>query len=130
MKSRMHHIHVVSENPAVSAAFYQEFFGAAIFTPEMEYMGSLYVSVQLGEAEIRIRGVRPNDPAKTSPPGRGLHHFGIQVDNLDEVCGKLERAGVQFTKKPGPGVLGSRTAFIKDPDGALIELVEEPAESD
>jgi len=58
--------------------------------------------------------------------GRGLHHFGIQVDGLDAFAEKLEKAGVEFTKKPGPGVLGSKTSFIKAPDNVLIELVEEP----
>jgi len=48
------------------------------------------------------------------------------VEGLDEVSERLEKAGVVFTKKPGDGVLGSRTAFIIAPDNVVIELVEEP----
>ena len=51
---------------------------------------------------------------------------GIQVEGIDEVAERLEKAGVVFTKKPGDGVLGSKTAFIIAPDNVVIELVEEP----
>lgn len=126
MDCRTHHIHVVAKDPKAAAAFYQEHFGAVLFTPEMEYAGSAYISVALGEVEIRIRGLRPNENVEVVEVGRGLHHFGIQVGDLDGFAARLEREGVEFTKKPGPGVLGSKTAFIRAPDGVVIELVEEP----
>jgi catechol 2,3-dioxygenase-like lactoylglutathione lyase family enzyme len=126
MATRVHHIHVVAKDPQAASAFYQKHFGAALFTPEMEYVGSPYISVALGDVEIRIRGLRPNENIDTVEVGRGLHHFGLQVDDLEGFAAQLERGGVEFTKKPGPGVLGSKTAFIKAPDGVVIELVEEP----
>ena len=127
MISHVHHIHVVAKDPQAASAFYQKHFGAALFTPEMEYLGSPYISIALGDVEIRIRGLRPNEDVNIVEVGRGLHHFGIQVDDLAGFAARLERDGVEFTKKPGPGVLGSKTAFIKAPDGVVIELVEEPA---
>jgi catechol 2,3-dioxygenase-like lactoylglutathione lyase family enzyme len=84
------------------------------------------MSVMLDGVEIRIRGLRPGDDEEMLKVGRGLHHFGIQVDDLKAFAEKLEKAGVEFTKKPGPGVLDSTTSFIKAPDNVLIELVEEP----
>ena len=63
--------------------------------------------------------------AQLEGPGNALHHIGIRVDDLDVFSAGLERAGVEFTKKPGPGAVGIRTAFIKAPDGVLIELADE-----
>ncbi|MFC1491716.1 VOC family protein [Nitrospinota bacterium] len=126
MGCRTHHVHHVARDPQAAASFYQEHFGAKLFTEEIEYMGAPYISVELGGVEIRIRGIRPNEPDEPVKVNVGLHHFGIQVDDLDSLAEDLERAGVEFTKKPGPGVLGSKTAFIKAPDDVLIELVEEP----
>ena len=126
MGCRVHHIHVVAKDPQAASAFYQKHFGAVLFTPEIEYVGSPYISVALQDVEIRIRGLRPNENTGIAEVGRGLHHFGLQVDDLDGIAAKLERGGVEFTKKPGPGVLGSKTAFIKAPDGVVVELVEEP----
>lgn len=126
MGCRVHHVHVVAKDPRAASSFYQDHFGAVLVTPEMQYVGSPYISVALGNVEIRIRGLRPNESADAVEVGRGLHHFGIQVDDLASFAARLEREGVEFTKKPGPGVLGSKTAFIKAPDGVVIELVEEP----
>ncbi len=125
MPARTHHVHHVAKDPQAAAQFYVEHFGATLFTPEIEYRGSPYISVMLGQVEIRIRGLRADENDEIAKVGRGLHHFGIQVEGIDEVAARLERAGVEFTKKPGDGVLGSRTAFIKAPDDVLIELVEE-----
>ncbi len=123
---RVHHVHHVTRNPQATAAFYRDHFGAELFTAEIEYVGSPYISVMLGGVEIRIRGLRPDEPDEVVRVSAGLHHFGIQVEDLDAFAAGLESAGVEFMKKPGPGVLGSKTAFIKAPDGVLIELVEEP----
>ena len=126
MASRTHHVHHVAKDPQAAADFYINHFGGELFTPEIEYRGSPYISVMLGEVEIRIRGLRADEDDSMAKVGRGLHHFGIQVDGIDEVAERLEKAGVVFTKKPGDGVLGSRTAFIIAPDNVVIELVEEP----
>ena len=126
MTARTHHVHHVAKDPRAAADFYVNHFGGKLFTSEIEYRGSPYISVMLGEVEIRIRGLRADESDETVKAGRGLHHFGIQVKEIDEFAARLERAGVVFTKKPGEGVLGSRTAFIKAPDDVLIELVEEP----
>lgn len=126
MAARTHHVHHVAKDPRAAADFYVNHFGGKLFTPEIEYRGSPYISVMLGEIELRIRGLRADESDETAKAGRGLHHFGIQVEGIDECAARLEWAGVVFTKKPGEGVLGSRTAFIKAPDDVLIELVEEP----
>lgn len=127
MGCRVHHVHHVAKDPQVAADFYIKHFGGTLYTPEIEYVGAPYISVMLDGVEIRIRGLRPNENDEIVKVGRGLHHFGIQVDDLKSFAEKLEKDGVEFTKKPGPGVLGSLTSFIKAPDDVLIELVEEPA---
>jgi lactoylglutathione lyase len=60
--------------------------------------------------------------------GTGFSHLGVQVDDLDATVAGLARAGLA----PGPvehpgGPDGPRTAWISDPDGYRIELVQWPA---
>ncbi len=59
--------------------------------------------------------------------GGGFDHLAIQVDDLTSTLQKLTRRGLD----PGPlefpsGPDGPRTAWLKDPDGYRIELVEWP----
>ena len=129
MAIRTHHVHHVARDPQVAANFYIQHFDGKLFTPQIEYKGAPYISVLLGEVEIRIRGMRENETGQDTPVDIGLHHFGIEVDNMEEITKSLDQAGVEFTKRPGDGVLGSTTAFIKAPDNVLIELVQEPDEN-
>jgi lactoylglutathione lyase len=59
--------------------------------------------------------------------GTGLSHIAIQVDNLRTTIEALARAGL----RPGPverpgGPDGPQTAWLTDPDGYRIELVQWP----
>eukprot|EP01063_Lacrimia_lanifica_P019442 TRINITY_DN2671_c0_g1_i2.p2 TRINITY_DN2671_c0_g1~~TRINITY_DN2671_c0_g1_i2.p2 ORF type:complete len:208 (+),score=70.20 TRINITY_DN2671_c0_g1_i2:48-671(+) len=52
----------------------------------------------------------------------GFGHMGITVPCVYEACARFDKLGVEFHKTPnGGGMKG--LAFIKDPDGYLIEVL-------
>jgi lactoylglutathione lyase len=57
--------------------------------------------------------------------GGGFGHLAIGVDDIYATCDKLAGAGVSIPRPAGP-MKGSKAviAFIEDPDGYKIELVE------
>ena len=57
--------------------------------------------------------------------GSAFGHLAIGVPDIYGVCKKLEAAGVKIPRPPGPMKHGgSVIAFIEDPDGYKIELIE------
>ena len=51
--------------------------------------------------------------------------YNWEVPDVYATCEKLESEGVRITRPPGPMKHGTRViAFIEDPDGYKIELVE------
>jgi lactoylglutathione lyase len=57
--------------------------------------------------------------------GSGYGHIAIGVPDIYGLCGQLEQAGVKIPRPPGPMKHGgSVIAFIEDPDGYKIELIE------
>lgn len=57
--------------------------------------------------------------------GNGFGHIALGVSNIYELCEKLEKNGVEVPRKPGPMKHGTTViAFIRDPDGYMIELIE------
>jgi lactoylglutathione lyase len=57
--------------------------------------------------------------------GTGFGHLAIGIDDIYGICEKLVAAGVKVPRPAGP-VKGGTTviAFIEDPDGYKIELVD------
>ena len=57
--------------------------------------------------------------------GTGFGHLAIAVPDIYGVCETLEKEGVKIPRAPGPMKHGgSVIAFIEDPDGYKIELIE------
>lgn len=60
--------------------------------------------------------------------GTGFGHLAVGVTGIYDVCEKLAAAGVKITRPAGPLKFGTTViAFIEDPDGYKIELVETEA---
>jgi len=57
--------------------------------------------------------------------GNAYGHIAIAVPDIYKTCGELEAKGVSIPRPPGPMKHGGRViAFIEDPDGYKIELIE------
>jgi lactoylglutathione lyase len=61
--------------------------------------------------------------------GTAFGHIAIAVENVGEACAAVKAAGGKVTREAGP-VKGGKTviAFIEDPDGYKIELIERNAD--
>jgi lactoylglutathione lyase len=59
--------------------------------------------------------------------GSAFGHLALGVPNVYETCERLAAAGVKIPRPAGPMAHGgSVIAFIEDPDGYRIELVQSP----
>jgi len=52
--------------------------------------------------------------------GRNFGHLAFEVDNIYDLCHKLQDAGVVINRPPRDG----RMAFIRSPDGISIEFLQ------
>lgn len=58
--------------------------------------------------------------------GDSWGHLAIGVDDIYGVCAALETEGVKIPRPPGPMKHGgSVIAFVEDPDGRKIELIQQ-----
>ena len=55
--------------------------------------------------------------------GRNFGHLAYEVDNIYDLCTKLQAAGVVINRPPRDG----RMAFIRSPDNVSIEILQKGA---
>lgn len=58
------------------------------------------------------------------PGANGVNHLCLTVEDLDETAKRLAAAGISLTSPISAGLDGNRGAWIVDPDGNRIELME------
>ena len=57
--------------------------------------------------------------------GDAFGHLAVAVDDIYKACAELKARGVKVVREPGPMKHGSTPiAFIEDPSGYKIELIE------
>lgn len=62
--------------------------------------------------------------------GSAYGHIAIGVDDIYGVCERIRAAGGKITREPGPMKHGTSViAFVQDPDGYKIELIENSSRS-
>jgi lactoylglutathione lyase len=58
--------------------------------------------------------------------GDAFGHVALGVSDIYAACERLRAGGVKITREPGPMKHGSTViAFVEDPDGYKIELIEQ-----
>ena len=101
--AKIRHIALTTKDPAKVAAFYKEAF-------EMEEVHRIEGgSVMLTDGYISLAILNHKTAATDADVGpngdnyNGIHHFGFQVDDLDEACKKLEAAKGEAITTRGDG---------------------------
>jgi lactoylglutathione lyase len=57
--------------------------------------------------------------------GTAFGHLALGVPDIYATCTQLRQAGAKISREPGPVKFGTTViAFIEDPDGYKIELIE------
>ena len=54
----------------------------------------------------------------------GVNHLCFTIEDLDATTGRIKAAGIALTSEIKQGLDGNRQAWIEDPDGNCIELME------
>src|SRR5690349_19394908 len=92
--------------------------------PETEF-GSLTMIKLPRDEFVSIELVHP--PDRTDVTGGALNHLVVQVDSMHDTVAELAGRGIQVESPQSPdGSDDFWTAWVEDPDGHRIELVQWP----
>ncbi len=109
-------IALFTDDVAGASAFYGGLIGAP---PVAEWPGGAIFAV--GDSKLLVHERSPAAAGDDGPPDED--HFAISVDDLDEPCAALAASGFTFLVEARDYPWG-RSAYLRDPDGRLVELAQ------
>ena len=104
-----------------SIEFYQNFIGVQVVS-RMKIGTELEIAF-LGKGETQVELICDGTERKTSTGGTDIS-WGFEVDSLDDVLEQVKDRGIPIASgpvQPNPHV---RYFFIKDPNGMMVQFVE------
>ncbi|MEE2729779.1 MAG: lactoylglutathione lyase [Pseudomonadota bacterium] len=130
MHSRILHTMLRITNLDRSIRFYEDALGMSLLRT-FENTEQDYVLAFLGydrEESSCVIELTYNLGTHRYDIGNAYGHIAIGTDNCQALCDQVSRHGGRITRPPGPLKGGSEIiAFVEDPDGYKIEIVERPA---
>jgi len=77
------------------------------------------------ESETAVLELTHNWDTEKYDLGNGYGHIALEVDDVYAACERIKAKGGVITREPGPMKHGSSIlAFVEDPDGYKIELLD------
>lgn len=108
-----------------SATFYRDQLGFAEMDRLRDENGDTWL-IYLRITDHQFLELMISDSADPAPAdgATGTTHFCFTIDNLDVEAARLNANGISLTSQIKLGQDGNRGAWIEDPDGNRIELME------
>lgn len=132
---KLHHVGLSVNDLGTSRKWYEENFDLVeeqyfeMKQPEVRAVilaGKNGLRVELIDLNNSKREREYTDPLDASSV-QGYGHLAIEVDHLDGVFKSLVEHGARTVSEPSPAVQkGAFFAYVKDPEGNLIELIQPP----
>ena len=123
---RFHHIHLLCSNLEHTIDFFTQTLGAQLVC-RPKFGGADGASLDLNGTIINLRVAGDNETvnANATMPVYGYHHMCVEVDDVDAAYQELTDKNVEFLVTPRNTPDNLRVAFIKGPDGIVIEVLQQ-----
>jgi len=103
-------------------------FGAEVMLRRKLDESRRIVFLRIGDSMLELMEMGPASEPVEAMEHYGVHHIGIKVDDFDSVYRELEAKGADFIGEPFEPTPGIRLAFLREPNGAVIELAQRDPE--
>ncbi len=110
-----------------SLDFYTDLLGMKLLRRK-DYPSGRFTLAFVGygeEAEVSVLELTYNWDTEKYELGEGYGHIAIGVHDIFSTCEAITKRGGRVVRKPGPMKHGTTIiAFVEDPDGYKIELIQ------
>ena len=120
------HSAIRTSNLNRSLDFYVKVFGFSVREKRyIEAHKTTLVFLKSPNTDFEIELIADDNPKPLNGCENSFAHLAFQSENIDEDAKKIKGAGIYFSREPFYSMDKSmKIAFLNDPDGIMIEIIE------
>jgi catechol 2,3-dioxygenase-like lactoylglutathione lyase family enzyme len=128
MSYSIEHISIRCRDLAASVDYFRRMFDAKVILKRILDESRRIVFLHLGDSMLELMEMGPASEPMEAREHYGVHHIGIKVDDFESACRDLKSKGADFLGEPLEPTPGIRLVFLREPNGAVIELAQRDPE--
>jgi lactoylglutathione lyase len=122
MHFSIEHAAIRCKDLEASVEYYRRMFDARVILRRERGESRRIVFLRIGESMLELMEMGPGSESLDPREHYGVHHLGMGTDDFDSAYRELKAKGADFLGEPLNPTPGIRLAFLRDPNGAVIEL--------
>ena len=124
MSFSIEHVSIRCRDLETSIEFFRRMFGAEIMLRRHLDGSKRITFLRIGDTMLELMDMGPASEPVDPMEHYGVHHIGIKVDDFESTYRDLQSKGAAFIGEPFEPTPGIRLAFLREPNGAVIELAQ------
>jgi catechol 2,3-dioxygenase-like lactoylglutathione lyase family enzyme len=122
MSYSIEHVSIRCQNLETSVDYFKKMFDAEVMLRREPDKSRRIVFLRIGNSMLELMEMGPALEPTKPMKHFGFHHIGIKTDNFESAYKDLQSKGADFLGEPFEPTHGIRLVFLREPNGAVIEL--------
>ncbi|MFQ6078224.1 MAG: VOC family protein [Thermodesulfobacteriota bacterium] len=128
MSYSIEHVSIQCRDLEASVDYFQRMFDADVILRRRLDESRRITFLRIGDSMLELMEVGPASELMEPMKHYGVHHIGIKTDDFESSYRDLQAKGVDFLGEPFEPTPGIRLVFLREPNGAVIELAQRDPE--
>ncbi len=124
MSFSIEHVSIRCRDLDKSVDYFERMFEAEVMLRRQLDESRRIVYLRIGDSMLELMEMGPASDPVDPREHYGVHHIGIKVDDFESAYRDLQTKGADFIGEPFEPTPGIRLVFLREPNGAIIELAK------
>jgi len=123
MSYSIEHVSIRCRNLETSIDYFRQMFNAEVILRREPDKSRRIVFLRIDNSMLELMEMGSALGPAEAMKHFGFHHIGIKTDDFESSYKDLQAKGADFLGEPFEPTRGIRLVFLREPNGAVIELV-------
>jgi catechol 2,3-dioxygenase-like lactoylglutathione lyase family enzyme len=128
MSYSIEHVSIQCRDLEASVDYFRRMFDAEVILKRRLDESRRITFLRMGDTMLELMEMGPASEPVEPMKHYGVHHIGIKTDDFESAYRDLQAKGADFLGEPFEPTPGIHLVFLREPNGAVIELAQRDPE--